>query len=388
MIIPCANRLTSVDEYYFSKKLAEVRQLIAQGRPVINLAIGNPDLPPSDETIATLNEAAQQPDNHGYQPYRGAPGLRQAMAKYYARIYGVRLNPDTQILPLLGSKEGIFHISMAFLNSGDQALTPDPGYLAYPSAARMAGGEPLFYDLSAKTGWLPDLKSLAKQDLSRVKLMWINYPHMPTGATAAAADFRKIVDFCRENRILLCHDNPYSRILNDKPMSLLQIDNALDGCLELNSLSKSHNMAGWRVGLVAGQQNYLDAIVKVKSNIDSGAFLPVQLAAANALQNSDDWHAAQNSRYRERRDFVYQFLDALGCRYDRGKAGMFVWAKAPAGVRDVPAFIDELLYEKNIFIAPGGIFGKNGRNFVRVSLCAPAEKIAEAAQRVVQSGTN
>ena len=388
MIVPCANRLTSVEEYYFSRKLAEVRRLITQGRPVINLAIGNPDLPPSAETIATLNEAAQQPENHGYQPYRGAAVLRQSMADYYARVYAVQLDPDAQILPLMGSKEGIFHISMAFLNSGDRVLTPDPGYLAYPSAARMAGGEPLFYDLSAENGWLPDLDALAKQDLSRVKLMWINYPHMPTGAVASAADFRKIIDFCREKRILLCHDNPYSRILNDSPISLLSIDGAMDGCLELNSLSKSHNMAGWRVGLAAGRQDYLDAIVKVKSNIDSGAFLPVQLAAAHALQNSDDWHDAQNKIYRQRRKQVHQFLDTLGCRYDTGNAGMFVWAKAPAGVRDVPAFIDNLLYEKDIFIAPGGIFGKNGQDFVRVSLCAPAEKIAEATQRMVHAGTS
>ncbi len=382
MIIPCANRLTTVEEYYFSRKLAEVRQLTAQGRAVINLAIGNPDLPPSDATIAALTERAQQPGSHGYQPYRGAPDLRQAMAAYYARVYGVSLDPERQLLPLMGSKEGIFHISMAFLNPGDRVLVPDPGYLAYPAAARMAGGEPLFYDLSAENGWLPDLVALAKMDLSRVKLMWINYPHMPTGAAATLVDLQRIIAFCRENRILLCHDNPYSRILNDSPLSLLQVDGALEVALELNSLSKSHNMAGWRVGLVAGQPDYLDPIVKVKSNIDSGAFLPVQLAAAAALQNSDEWHAAQNARYRERRELVWQFLEALGCRYRREGVGMFVWAKAPESIPNVAQFIDELLYQKEVFIAPGGIFGKNGERYVRVSLCAPTEKIAEAVRRV------
>ncbi|MCB0262526.1 MAG: aminotransferase class I/II-fold pyridoxal phosphate-dependent enzyme [Calditrichaeota bacterium] len=382
MIIPSANRLSQVEEYYFSKKLAEVRSLTQKGRPIINLAIGNPDMPPSATTIETLNRNAALPNVHGYQPYRGAPELRLAMAEYYSRTYGVMLDANAQILPLLGSKEGIFHISMAFLNPGDIALVPDPGYLAYPSAARMAGGEPQFYDLSAANGWLPDLDALAKTDLSRTKIMWVNYPHMPTGATASLADFAKIIDFCREHKILLCHDNPYSRILNPNPLSLLQVDGALDCAIELNSLSKSHNMAGWRVGMLCGNADYLDTIIKVKSNIDSGQFLPMQLAAAQALQNSDEWHAEQNAAYVDRQQLVYRFLDALGCTYDSGSAGMFAWAKLPDAAKNAEAFVDDLLYSKDIFIAPGSIFGSNGRGYIRVSLCAPAEKIAEAVGRV------
>ncbi len=382
MIIPSANRLSQVEEYYFSKKLAEVRSLTQKGRPIINLAIGNPDMPPSAKTIETLNRNAALPNVHGYQPYRGAPELRLAMAEYYSRTYGVSLDANVQILPLLGSKEGIFHISMAFLNAGDIALVPDPGYLAYPSAARMAGGEPQFYDLSAENGWLPDLDALAKTDLSRVKIMWVNYPHMPTGATASLADFANIIDFCREHNILLCHDNPYSRILNANPLSLLQVDGAPDCAIELNSLSKSHNMAGWRVGMLCGNADYLDTIIKVKSNIDSGQFLPMQLAAVQALQNSDEWHAEQNAAYVDRQQLVYRFLDALGCTYDSGSAGMFAWAKLPDSVKNAEAFVDDLLYSKDIFIAPGSIFGSNGTGYVRVSLCAPAEKIAEAVGRV------
>jgi aspartate/methionine/tyrosine aminotransferase len=359
-----------------------VRGLIQQGRPIINLAIGNPDLPPSQATIRALNHAAEHSDSHGYQPYRGIPQLREAMSAYYRRTYGVSLDPVSEILPLMGSKEGIFHISMAFLNPGDRVLVPDPGYLAYPATARIAGAEPLFYDLTAEKGWLPDIDHLSQLDLSGVKLMWINYPHMPTGATASKEDFSRMAGFARRHGILLCHDNPYSRILNDHPQSLLKVEKAMDCCLELNSLSKSHNMAGWRMGMLCGRRDYLDTVLKVKSNIDSGQFLPLQLAAIEALQNDDGWHQAQNLQYRRRQGLVHQLLEAMGCSFDNGGAGMFVWAQTPPGVHDVEAYVDELLYGKDIFIAPGSIFGKNGQAYVRVSLCASESSLKEALKRV------
>ncbi len=382
MIIPSANRLSQVEEYYFSQKLAEVRQMIARGLPVINLAIGNPDMPPSPETITALCHAAEKTDVHGYQPYRGLPALRQAMATYYNQTYDVDLQPDTEILPLMGSKEGIFHISMAFLNPGDRVLVPNPGYLAYPAAARIAGASLLFYDLEETNKWLPDLSRLAKLSLNNVKLMWINYPHMPTGALADEAIFRELVEFCREHRILLCHDNPYSRILNPTPRSLLQIKGAKDCAIELNSLSKSHNMAGWRVGMLCGAADYIDAVVKVKSNIDSGQFMPIQQAAIAALNTEEAWFHRQNDIYLQRRQKVYQLLKRLGCRFAEGGAGMFVWAKLPAIVDSAEKFVDNLLKQHHIFIAPGHIFGSNGEGYVRVSLCAPKSQIAEAIHRL------
>jgi hypothetical protein len=382
MIIPSANRLSQVEEYYFSKKLAEVRQMIARGLPVINLAIGNPDLPPSPETIAALCETAAKDDVHGYQPYRGLPALRQAMAKYYKRTYGVVLQPDSEILPLMGSKEGIFHLSMAFLNPGDRVLVPNPGYLAYPAAARIAGASPLFYDLEETNNWLPDLNRLANMPLNDVKLMWVNYPHMPTGALADEAHFRELVAFCRAHHILLCHDNPYSRILNPNPQSLLQVQGAMDCAVELNSLSKSHNMAGWRVGMLCGAAEYIDAVVKVKSNIDSGQFLPIQQAAIAALNTGEEWLRRQNDIYLQRRQKVYQLLKQLDCRFAEGGAGMFVWAKLPDVAESAEKFVDDLLHHHHIFIAPGHIFGSNGERYVRVSLCAPASQMAEAIRRL------
>jgi aspartate/methionine/tyrosine aminotransferase len=384
MIIPAAERLNSVQEYYFSRKLREVGELMNQGREIINLGIGNPDLPPSAETINRLCKAANLESAHGYQPYRGIPESRRAMADWYQRTYEVTLNPEREILPLLGSKEGIFHISMAFLNPGDRVLVPDPGYPAYASVTRLAGAEPLFYDLTESSGWLPDLAALTRTDLSGVKIMWINYPHMPTGKTAKREDFQRIIQFARENGILICHDNPYSLILNpEKPQSILAIDGAAENCLELNSLSKSHNMAGWRVGMVCGKREYIDAVQIVKSNMDSGMFLPVQQAAAQALQNSEAWHAEQNRRYRRRRELVYQLMDTINLSYKTGGAGMFVWAKLPDSVPDAESFVDELLYSRGIFVAPGSIFGKNGNRYIRVSVCAPEENIQKAKDRVL-----
>lgn len=383
MIIP-AERLNNVQEYYFSRKLAEVRQLESQGKKIINLGIGNPDLPPSASTIEKLSQAAAREGSHGYQPYRGTAALRQAMANWYERVYGVSLNPDHEILPLIGSKEGIFHISMAFLNPGDRVLVPDPGYPAYASVTRLAGAEPVFYDLNEASGWLPDLKTLSAKNLSRVKLMWINYPHMPTGKVAAPGDFRELIRFARNNNILVCHDNPYSLILNPgKPLSILSIEGALETCLELNSLSKSHNMAGWRIGMVCGKREFIDSILIIKSNMDSGIFLPSQLAAAQALQNSEDWHNQQNAIYKRRREKVFALAEALGCSYLKDTAGMFVWAKLPDSIADAEKFVDDLLHSKGIFVAPGTIFGKNGQRYIRVSLCASEEKIQTAIERVL-----
>lgn len=385
MIMP-AERLNSVQEYYFSRKLAEVRRLMSQGKEIINLGIGNPDLPPSAPTIETLSEAAAGEGNHGYQPYRGTAGLRHAMANWYEQVYQAKLNPENEILPLIGSKEGIFHISMAFLNPGDQVLAPDPGYPAYASVTRLAGGEPVFYNLNEASGWLPDTASLKRMNLSRVKLMWINYPHMPTGKVAAPEDFRQLVKFAGENNILICHDNPYSLILNPgKPLSILSTAGAMETCLELNSLSKSHNMAGWRIGMVCGKAEYINAILTVKSNMDSGIFLPLQLAAAQALQNSGDWHNQQNAIYKRRREKVFDLAGALGCTCRRDAAGMFVWAKLPDSIADAETFVDDLLYSRDIFVAPGTIFGKNGRRYIRISLCASEEKIQEAIERVLNS---
>jgi len=385
MIIP-AERLNSVQEYYFSRKLAEVRQLESQGKEIINLGVGNPDLPPSAPTIEKLSQAAAGEGSHGYQPYRGTAALRQAMTNWYDRVYGVNLNPEHEILPLIGSKEGIFHVSMAFLNPGDRVLLPDPGYPAYASVTRLAGAEPVFYDLNEAAGWLPDLKILSAMNLSRVKLMWINYPHMPTGRVAAPENFRELIRFARNNNILICHDNPYSLILNPgKPLSILSIEGASEICLELNSLSKSHNMAGWRIGMVCGKREFIDSILIIKSNMDSGIFLPLQLAAAQALQNSGDWHNQQNAIYKRRREKVFALVEALGCTYRKDVAGMFVWAKLPDTIADTEQFVDDLLYSKGIFLAPGTIFGKNGQGYIRVSLCASEEKIETAIERVLNS---
>ncbi|MFQ5605232.1 MAG: pyridoxal phosphate-dependent aminotransferase [bacterium] len=383
MIIPAANRLNQVEEYYFSQKLKEVRALAQQGMKVINLGIGNPDLPPSPATIEELTRSARQEQNHGYQPYRGTDALRQALAEWYQQTYGVALDPDAEVLPLMGSKEGIFFISQAFLNPGDQVLVPDPGYPGYAATARLAGAKPIFYPLSEASGWLPALHELSRMDLSQVKIMWLNYPHMPTGVIATEADLRNLVDFARKRSILLCHDNPYSLVLNpQKPLSILKIDGAMENCLELNSLSKSFNLAGWRVGMVMGQAAYLDAIVRVKSNMDSGQFLPIQLAAVQALKNPPEWHQTRNQRLAKRKKLVKHLFDLMNFQYQSQTAGMFVWAKAPDEIASVESYLDDLLHATGIFLTPGRVFGEKGRRYARASICADEARLEEAGSRI------
>jgi aspartate/methionine/tyrosine aminotransferase len=383
MIIAAADRLNQVSEYYFSQKLAEIRKLAAQGKEVINLGIGNPDLTPSQETIQALCNEAMREHNHGYQPYRGIPELREALSDWYDKTYQVTLNPDGEILPLIGSKEGIFHISMSFLNPGDKVLVPDPGYPGYAAAAQLVGAKNVNYDLTEENNWLPNLATFENMDFSGIKMMWINYPHMPTGASASLSDFEELIRFSQKKGILLCHDNPYSLIGNSEPpKSIMQTPKAKENCLELNSLSKSHNMAGWRVGMVAGDKSYLDAILSVKSNIDSGMFRPIQLAAIQALKNGKIWHNQQNEIYNRRRTLLYRLLDRLGFSYSKGLSGLFVWAKAPDYLTDVEEFLNNLLYEKGIFLAPGKIFGKNGIRYARASICVTEKIIQKAIERI------
>lgn len=383
MIIPKANRLEHVQEYYFARKLAEVNALLAEGRSIINLGIGNPDMEPSPATIHALTSNAAQAGTHGYQPYRGIPALREAMADWYKKTYQVQLTPEQEVLPLMGSKEGIFHISMAFLNHGDKVLVPNPGYPAYASAARLAGAEPIYYTLSEENNWLPnkeELSALAKQG---AKLMWINYPHMPSGAEATEETLEWLVQFALNNKILLINDNPYSLVLPaSAPLSLLKIAGSEACCLELNSLSKSHNMAGWRVGMVLGHKDYLAAILAVKSNMDSGMFFPIQKAAIQALQNDSSWHDDRNKIYAERRQLVYQLLNLLGCTYQQNRIGLFVWARVPEHIPDVEVYLDKLLYEAWIFMTPGKIFGSQGNRYLRASLCLPATVLSEAIKRI------
>ncbi|WP_210488595.1 pyridoxal phosphate-dependent aminotransferase [Rufibacter aurantiacus] len=384
MIISSANRLQHVQEYYFSRKLAEVRALNAQGRNIINLGIGDPDMAPSEDTIQALVETSHKPGVHGYQPYNSIAPLRQAIAGWYGRTYNVDLDPETEVLPLMGSKEGIFHVSMAFLNPGDKVLVPNPGYPAYAAAAKLVGAEPVFYSLKEENGWLPQEEEL-EQLLAGgdINLMWVNYPHMPTGAEATAEVLENLVQLALKHRFLLANDNPYSLVLpNEKPLSLLSLPNAKECCLEFNSLSKSHNMAGWRVGMVLGRQDYLQCVLRVKSNLDSGMFLPVQHAAIQALSNPDAWHEARNAVYAQRRQKVYELLELLGCSYEKNAVGMFVWARVPDQVINVEAFLDEILYEAGVFLTPGKIFGTQGERYLRISLCLPETKIEEATNRI------
>lgn len=380
MIQP-ARRLQSVQEYYFAAKLREIAQMRSEGRPILNLGIGSPDLPPHPSVIAALQSGGEHPQAHGYQSYTGIPALRTAWAEWYSRYYGVTLNPDNEILPLIGSKEGIVHVAMAFLEAGDVALVPDPGYPAYSAATRLAGAEVQFYDLTEQTGWLPDLDALEKTDLSRVKILWANYPQMPTGASGSAAVFQQLVDFGKRHNILIVNDNPYSFILNDTPRSILAAEGASGVALELNSLSKSHNMAGWRVGMVAGHPDYLRSVLRFKSNMDSGQFLPVQQAAVVALQLGDDWHRNLNETYRERQQAAFHLLEKIDCQFDTAQQGLFVWGKIPGRYADGYTLSDELLYQKNVFLTPGGIFGSNGERYVRVSLCSTVGVLEEAAAR-------
>lgn len=376
-----ADRLKSVQEYYFSKKLREVRGLIAEGRPIINMGIGSPDLPPSAETVNTLQGVLQDPKAHQYQSYQGLPELREAMATFYASRFNVDIDANTELLPLMGSKEGIMHISLAFLNVGDEVLIPDPGYPTYMSVTNLIGAKPVLYDLTSENGWLPDLNTLAKKDLSKVKLMWISYPNMPTGARINYQQMEALVSFAKANDILIVNDNPYSFVLNNNPTSILQIDGAKEVALELNSLSKTFNMAGWRVGMVLGNATHITAVLKIKSNMDSGMFYGIQKGAITALTSGEDWFKKLDEVYSRRRDLMYALVDKIGAVYDLDTAGMFVWAKLPEGSKSSEDFIDELLYEKNIFIAPGTIFGSNGEGYIRFSLCVEEEKIKEALER-------
>jgi LL-diaminopimelate aminotransferase len=385
MIIPPAHRLDNVSEYYFSQKLQQIREMNASGLNVINLGIGSPDMSPSEATIAKLTEVTNKAGSHGYQGYKGIPEFREAIARWYKKIYDVTLNGEKEILPLLGSKEGIMHISMAFLNQGDEVLIPDPGYPTYSSVTNLVQAKIREYSLDEKNNWAPDLKALDATDLTKVKIMWLNYPNMPTGAKATDSLFRDVILFAKKHKILICHDNPYSLILPDgKPKSILAYEGAFDVAIELNSLSKSHNMAGWRVGWVSGNKEYIDTILKVKSNVDSGMFLPVQHAAAEAFNNSQQWHDEQNAAYANRRDAAWKLLDALNCRYDKNQVGLFVWAKVSDEIPDVANYIDNFLQKANVFITPGFIFGKKGERFIRLSLCSTEKVFAEALQRILK----
>jgi len=381
-MIQTAKRIEHVEEYYFSRKLAEVRSLDRPDRPVINLGIGSPDLAPSKQTIQALTRSAGEPQHHGYQNYKGIPALRKAIAAWYRTTYHASLDPETEVLPLMGSKEGIFHISMAFVNEGDEVLIPDPGYPTYASATRLVGGRVRTYAMKESLQWGIDLDELSKQDLSHVKIMWINFPHMPTGRVASSHELQALVDLAVRHKFLLVNDNPYSLILNDTPLSLLSIPGAADVALELNSLSKSHNMAGWRIGWAAGRKEYIDAVLKVKSNMDSGMFLSMQHAAVEALQNGPGWFAELNTTYRNRSKTAKQILDELGCRYHERQSGLFVWARIPSSVTDVESWIDDILYGAGVFITPGTVFGEAGRQHVRISLCATENRMQEALERI------
>jgi aspartate/methionine/tyrosine aminotransferase len=382
-MINSASRISHVEEYYFSKKLKEVDALNKNGKGIINLGIGSPDLPPHESVIAALNKAAQVIENHGYQSYRGLPELREAFANWYQKYFKVKLNPESELLPLMGSKEGILHISMAYLESGDEVLVPNPGYPAYSATAKLAGAEIRYYDLKEDENWQPDLNELAKTDLSKVKLMWVNYPHMPTGAKADNELFKKLNTFAQQHNILVCHDNPYSFILNEKPESILK--NGLnDNVIELNSLSKSHNMAGWRIGVIAAKEHHINNILKFKSNMDSGMFKPIQLAALEALNLPDDWYQQQNALYRERKEIAFNILNSLDCSYQPEQSGMFAWGKIPEYITSVENFTDEILYQAQVFIVPGTVFGSNGSRYVRISLCADKEKLNKALERIIK----
>ncbi len=381
MIAP-ADRLDSVSEYYFSRKLKEVAEMNVKGMNIISLGIGSPDLPPADSTLDVLCSESHNPAAHGYQPYIGIPELRNAFATWYAQWYGVELDPQSEILPLIGSKEGILHITLAFANVGDAVLVPNPGYPTYSSLSKLLGVEIMTYDLKEDNAWMPDFEALEAMDLSRVKIMWVNYPNMPTGANASIELYEKLVAFARRKNIVLVNDNPYSFILNDKPISMLAVSGAKDCCIELNSLSKSHNMPGWRVGMVATNAQFASWILKVKSNIDSGMFRPLQLAAAQALSAGSEWYAANNDLYRRRRLLAQDIMDLLGCVYDDSQVGMFLWAKIPDTYSNVEELTERILHEARVFVTPGFIFGSNGERYVRISLCADESKLLEAKSRI------
>ena len=382
MIQP-ADRLSLVSEYYFSRKLKEVATLNAQGMNIISLAIGSPDMPPSPQTIDKLCEVAKQPDAHGYQPTMGTPELRQAMAGFYNRWYGVQLNPQTEVLPLIGSKEGILHVTLAFVNPGDEVLVPNPGYPTYTSLSKLLGAKVVNYNLVEANGWQPDFDELEQMDLSKVKLMWTNYPNMPTGGNARRETYERLVDFAKKHHIVVVNDNPYSFILNEEHLSILQVEGAKDCCIEFNSMSKSHNMPGWRVGLCATNAQFISWILKVKSNVDSGTFRGLQLAAATAYDNSDEWLQEANiDTYRRRRHYAEQIMETLHCSYDPHQVGMFLWGKIPDQYDDVEQLTEKVLHDARVFITPGFIFGSNGKRYIRISLCAKEEKLQEALTRI------
>ncbi|MDQ2862917.1 MAG: aminotransferase class I/II-fold pyridoxal phosphate-dependent enzyme [Bacteroidota bacterium] len=384
-----AKRLEGVGEYYFSQKLREIDDMNKAGKQVINLGIGSPDMPPHPDVIKTLQDEAAKPNTHGYQNYKGSPILRNAISRWYKEWYDVELNPDTEILPLIGSKEGIMHICMTYINEGDKVLIPNPGYPTYRSAATIAGANVVEYTLKKENNWCPDFEAIEKEVFgdspsgnAGVALMFVNYPQMPTGQLPSKEMFVELVTFAKKHNILICHDNPYSFILNNKPMSLLSIEGAKDVVIELNSFSKSHNMAGWRVGMLSGAKDRINEIIRFKSNMDSGMFLPIQLAAAKALGLGKEWYDEINAVYAKRREKVFELLELLNCNFDTNQAGLFVWAEIPAGYKDGYHLSDKVLKESNVFITPGGIFGSAGNNYVRVSLCATEEKIEEAISRI------
>jgi len=380
-MISKANRLLNVEEYYFSKKLREVGQLKSEGKPIINIAIGSPDLRPPQEVIEAIKLSLKDHSIHGYQSYQGLPELRKAISKFYKKNYNVNINDATEVLPLMGSKEGIMHISMAFLNTGDKVLIPNPGYPTYSSVTKLLEATPVYYDLAADNNWFPDLIELEKLDLTDVKIMWINYPHMPTGAKATNEQFMSLIAFAKKNNILLVNDNPYSFVLNDNPQSLLTIPGAKDIALELNSLSKSFNMAGWRVGMILGSSENIKTVLQVKSNMDSGMFYGIQQGAIAALNVSKNWFEKMNAVYLERRKIAWKIYDALACEYDTSSVGLFVWAKIPKG-KTSEEVSDHLLYKYNVFLTPGTVFGSNGEGYIRLSLCTPVEKLKEVLTRV------
>lgn len=384
--IEAAERLSLVSEYYFSRKLKEVAQLNAEGKDIISLAIGSPDMPPSEQTIEKLCEVARRPDSHGYQPTMGTPELREAMAGFYKRWYNVDLDPKTEVQPLIGSKEGILHVTLALVNPGDAVLVPNPGYPTYTSLSKILGANVIYYNLKEENGWQPDfeqLEEIVNRKSVNCKLLWMNYPNMPTGGRAQMETYERVVQFARTNNIVVVNDNPYSFILNERPISLLQVPGAKDCCIEFNSMSKSHNMPGWRVGLCATNATFISWILKVQSNIESGTFRGIQLAAAEAYNNSDEWHREYNVEvYARRRQYAEQIMDVLGCTYDKNQVGMFLWGRIPDSYANVEDLTERVLHEARVFITPGFIFGSNGKRYIRISLCAKEEKIKEALNRI------
>lgn len=377
-----ADRLTGVSEYYFSKKLKEVAQMNAEGKDIISLGIGSPDMPPSSKAINKLCDAANDPSGHGYQPYVGISELRQSFANWYQRWYNVELNPATEIQPLIGSKEGILHVTLAFVNPGDKVLVPNPGYPTYTSLSQLLGAEVVSYNLKEENEWMPDFDALEQMDLENVKLMWVNYPNMPTGANATNELFQKIVDFARRKNIVVVNDNPYSFILNEHPLSILSIPGAKECCIEFNSMSKSHNMPGWRIGMLATNAQFVEWILKVKSNIDSGMFRAMQLAAATALEAEADWYESNNRNYSNRRQLAEQIMQVLNCTYNNNQVGMFLWGKIPESYATVEELTEEILHKARVFMTPGFIFGSNGARYIRISLCCKDEKLKEALNRI------